>query len=449
MTHRYDPEAPVLGTNLGTYRAVLAEWEARRDLACMPDAFGIPRDRVALIVDDAEARGMFGWLDAGDGYGMEYGALAPGRALLNAVTRPRMSPAEAGSLLDGLLNRAAALNADGDVPLAVDRIWLFGSLARGGAEHGDVDVVVELAEPPADAASRERHYGRLVDLALAMGREDDVAWSDDEGETASDIVAAALLFGRDGDPRLCAHPLRELLDLACPCRLVFDRSRGGRVREALTARHPGASGRAGTRVALEVPDMSAPAPLVPTAIALAGQWVAADPGIRGMRDGPRGLGPLHQPNHRAYEPRLLRWLEGLPAIDGRRMSVAADGRCFVDRHRPQAGPGTAALAFGRDIDLGSGIALNVVSAASFHGDEPTPGQVARLGAVMGRACALDAMKARQFAPGAPMPSVSLSAEGECPEWVGQALSAAEGHLSGLGLDCRLGGFAQALGSPRP
>lgn len=434
MTDRYDPDAPILGTDLGTYRAVVQEWSHRRDLGRMPDAFGITPDRIALIVDDAEARGMFGHLDMGDGYGPTYGVLGPGRAFLNAVDRPRMAPHEARAVLEALLDRVDDLNADAGNPLTVERAWLYGSLATGGDDHGDVDVVVEFAEPPSSPREREAHFDGLVRIADAMGFGNEVADSDDEGATASAIVEAETVLGGDRDPRLSPSALTELQELGCPCRLVFDRAGGGRVHGPLLARHPGAGAYLRRREALVMPDMAAPPAAVPSGIALAAQRVASEVGSTADRDGIRGLGPLDQPSHLAYVPRLQAWLGEMPCPDGRHVSVVVDGRCFVDPYARDDGGVLAALGLERVIDGDGNVSATVTSAACFGGERPGNAQVTRLGAVVGQACAFDVVKTSVLGTGVDVPTAVLGAAPGVPEWVADVISAACGHLETMGLD---------------
>lgn len=73
---------------------------------------------------------------------LEYwGTTVTGNALSKARIGRPMSREKAAQLLDGLIVRAAAVNADHDSLFTVERIELFGSFADPGRrEVGDVDV---------------------------------------------------------------------------------------------------------------------------------------------------------------------------------------------------------------------------------------------------------------------------------------------------------------------
>jgi predicted nucleotidyltransferase len=65
-----------------------------------------------------------------------------GMALAQHIDRPRLSRREAEDILDQVLNWADRINANVQARVKLKAICLFGSLERGEAEVGDIDLFV-------------------------------------------------------------------------------------------------------------------------------------------------------------------------------------------------------------------------------------------------------------------------------------------------------------------
>lgn len=420
MTYHYDPRTPILGTTLGTYREVLLAWEREEDLAVMPARLGVSPDAMALVVDDAEARGLFGVADG------EYGATPAGKEFLKGVTTRRMTNAQARELLDGLLDKATALNADRRNPLMVERVWLFGSLAQGLPDCGDVDIVVERT-PSHETTKPHRDYDRrIVQLAYDMGGGLKVAASEFKRWAAEDHVLGRSLYGERRDPRIVDHALWDLQALGCPCKVVFDRRCGGRVNGPLLDRHPESRvAAAGRPVRGVVPDMAAPSPPDPCAIHLAVERarMALDLDLLDR-------GPIGRPTHWSTpKDALARWVSTLPDADGRAFSIVEDEEAFSYAGGKLAGEAHVALGIARALEPGRGPVLDLSHAESLCGREPKTEQVMRLGSVLAHACMLDAGKMDRLGllP-AQGHTVTLTTQPGLPDWAGLALGVAQAHL---------------------
>ncbi len=201
-----------------------------------------------------------------DGRSRENYLTEAGLAIAGGKTR-RSSLAAAQKVLDELIGRVERMN-ERDNPLnVVDRVWLFGSVMRGQETVGDIDLAIETAHNPAfpDDASRRERLRELVDSApdhLPYFRK--LGWHEEKG-----------IFGERRHPLLAGAHLGsdELLRLGVPCRLIFDRFRGGRVDDEVLLRHPDSSGRSNEMPApRELPDLT---PVPSIASSMNARWMSA------------------------------------------------------------------------------------------------------------------------------------------------------------------------------
>jgi hypothetical protein len=80
-----------------------------------------------------------------------------------------------------------------------------------------------------------------------------VFWNGFTTYFAGDIVRDRVLFGSARTRRLSFVPVKNFHEMGCECKLVFGRSRGGPVEDAVIARRPDGRGRSNV--------MAAPAPM--------------------------------------------------------------------------------------------------------------------------------------------------------------------------------------------
>lgn len=170
----------------------------------------------------------------------------------------RRSPlGSARRVLDDLLTRVEKMNEHLAPLNVVERVWLFGSAMRGEETVGDIDLAIEAAPNPVfgQGAARSDRLSELVHQAprhLPYFRK--LSWHEEWcifGERRHPLLAGANI-GSD-----------ELQRLGVPCRLVFDRGRGGRVNDEMLSRHPDSPGRSNEMTPpRELPDL-APIDAVP------------------------------------------------------------------------------------------------------------------------------------------------------------------------------------------
>lgn len=93
-----------------------------------------------------EIAGLLGLLDD------ERSDLTPiGRAVAHSRSVVKTELAKARAVLDQLLERFEAINADPDRLISINRVYLYGSVMRGDPLVGDIDLEIEASRGPAYA----------------------------------------------------------------------------------------------------------------------------------------------------------------------------------------------------------------------------------------------------------------------------------------------------------
>ena len=249
-------DADLLGVPLLKVRNLLQTWHQSgrlRNIEQISRKRGIelPQATTAVLVEELRDRGFIGNVAGDFVIPVVDGLTAKGRALGSAKATARTQKEKAHQIFDGLLDAAERINARGDLPFRVREIWLFGSMVDPDrADVGDIDFCLEIDRPPAfddwdEAMKRYR----------ALARELDAPYSAD----AYKWVKERLLYGARRHQLLAPNDVERLVRMGSPCRLAFDDRRGGRVDDAVLARHPGSSGRDPSMPEpSRMPDMAAP-----------------------------------------------------------------------------------------------------------------------------------------------------------------------------------------------
>ncbi|KPH66087.1 hypothetical protein ADT71_08380 [Novosphingobium sp. ST904] len=192
-----------------------------------------------------------------------------GEVVLRAKASARTPLQRAKAVLDDLLARAMLMNADDNQISNVDEIWLFGSVLREEETVGDIDLAMVTSRKPRFAenhAERESHARSQVEKIPFAPQYCPFPW-----ERESWLRRNAL-YGRSRHPLLAGvqDGTSDLASLAVPCRLIFDRTRGGRVQNPTLDRHPESTGRhQDLEPPASLPDLS-PGPLRP----MDGRWIS-------------------------------------------------------------------------------------------------------------------------------------------------------------------------------
>jgi hypothetical protein len=165
-----------------------------------------------------------------------------GKTIARAKVQHRTPISKAQTLLGDFLRRVDALNHDPRGVHYVEQVWLFGSLMRGGETVGDIDLALETSRRPQYADDHDGRRRRLDEIVTSHpNRPEDLRypWSQETW------VMNRALYGARRHPLLAGvqDSTQDLASLGVPCRLVYDRKRGGRVDDPIIPRHPQSNGR--------------------------------------------------------------------------------------------------------------------------------------------------------------------------------------------------------------
>jgi hypothetical protein len=192
-----------------------------------------------------------------------------GEVIICAKAQSRTPLNKALMVLNEFLDRIETLNRDPDGGRHVEQVWLFGSVMRSANNVGDIDLAVTSSRRARFADDHEGRKGHLDHLVAQMpGAPVYSAWPwEKEG-----WLFQRAIYGARRHPLLAGvqKGTAILESLGVPCRLIYDRSRGGRVDDPILPRHPNSRGRSN--------DLSPPAEMPdirPKAIGpMDARWVA-------------------------------------------------------------------------------------------------------------------------------------------------------------------------------
>ncbi|PNQ04027.1 nucleotidyltransferase domain-containing protein [Sphingobium sp. SA916] len=184
-----------------------------------------------------------------------------GMVMVRAKVVARTPNAKARAALERFLDRVDALNRDPEAMSRVDEVWLFGSLMREEPNVGDIDLAIARSSDPRfkDLDDRVKHARKLIAIYPEAPQSWTFPWD------RIDWLYRRAIFGPRREPLLAGvqDGLTDLASLGVPCRLIYDRARGGRVDDPILPRHPSSPGRSNEVDPLpEMPDLT-PATLRP------------------------------------------------------------------------------------------------------------------------------------------------------------------------------------------
>jgi predicted nucleotidyltransferase len=245
MSVLIDRNATFLGVPLVTVRNALKAWrygksEDSHEIAVRKDVNLDPRT-VMILLDELRDRGLIG---AENAEGPKFDGLTEkGMALIGAKATKRVTKLKAWTILTDFLKACADANARDDLPFDVEKVWLFGSLIDDEKTGvADIDIVPVFGYPA--RYSFEARRARFTKLAEQLGGQDILRNAGVfELIHAESFVIRQLLYGGRRHHSLAPNDMDQLLGLACPCKLVFDKSREGPVDDPVLLRHPDSPGR--------------------------------------------------------------------------------------------------------------------------------------------------------------------------------------------------------------
>jgi hypothetical protein len=258
----FDRDLRIAGYRTSTFKNALAGYLRTMSPASLIDlksVFPHRRDG-AIVYEECLDRGL---IDRATGKVAEAGL-----TLVRSKMVPRTPRKKAKLVLDGFLERVDQLNHDPDAISRVDEVWLFGSLMRDEAAVGDIDLAIGKSSSGRfqNLDARVRQAKTLLTNFPDAPRDWAWPWN------RIDWLYRRAIFGARRHPLLAGAKdgIDDLASLGVPCRLIYDRARGGRVDDDIVPLHPQSNGRLNTIDPLPVaPDLT-PAPLQP----MDARWVA-------------------------------------------------------------------------------------------------------------------------------------------------------------------------------
>lgn len=298
----FDRDMRIAGFRPSAFKAALRAYDRTRDRASFLDLKSIvPMQRdAAIILEECLDR----WLIDPSTFKVTDRGMTVARAKVTA----RTPLAKARAVLSELLDRIDLLNADPEAVTRVDEVWLFGSLMRHENSVGDIDLAISRSR---DARFGDKLHLQDEEAKRLVARFKDAPQFFDWPWERIDWLYKRAIFGARRPPLLSGAQdgTTDLQSLAVPCRLIYDRARGGRVDDPVLPRHPDSPGRANTLSPPEdMPDLT-PAPLQP----MDARWIT---GFTGWQS----VSPYHI--FRGWTEECRRLFPGYP--DALRIAASAD-----------------------------------------------------------------------------------------------------------------------------
>lgn len=178
-----------------------------------------------------EIAGLLGLLDD------ERSDLTPtGRAVAHSRSVVKTELTKARAILDQLLERFVAINADPDRLISIHRVYLYGTVMRGEPLVGDIDLDIEASRGPAYANDLQ---GYLRDC-LAFVRQFAPNYVPPVYMAESDKAMDYLAFGQRRAPILTGAMInvRNLSTIPAPCQLIYTMQNGIDLNAPILTTHP-------------------------------------------------------------------------------------------------------------------------------------------------------------------------------------------------------------------
>lgn len=129
---------------------------------------GVSKDVAVEVCAQLQAEGYLSPVEGPEG--RVYYCTPQGNALANASAARPIKRSTAEALIQGVIERARAINADDTYVFGVRSITAFGSYVGTNELLGDVDLAVDLFAKHPDPSKRDAAMLRYSELARANGR---------------------------------------------------------------------------------------------------------------------------------------------------------------------------------------------------------------------------------------------------------------------------------------
>jgi predicted nucleotidyltransferase len=231
-----DTALQIAGYRASVFRDGLRSYMRTHSRANMLDLKSVfpHRKDGAIVLEECLDRGLFD---------RETPAITPaGEIIARAKVSARTPLTKARAVLDSFLERVENHENDPDAVTQVEEIWLFGSMLRGEETVGDIDLAMSTARKEMFRDNHDERYSHVEVMLQRYGKE--LATREDPW-VMEERLTRFRLFGDRRHPLLSGvqTDFMDLASLGVPCRLIYDRKRGGRVDDPVLPRHPSSEGR--------------------------------------------------------------------------------------------------------------------------------------------------------------------------------------------------------------
>ncbi len=178
-----------------------------------------------------EIAGLLGLLDG------ERSDLTPtGRAVAHSRSVVKTELTKARAVLDQLLERFEAINADPDRLISINRVYLYGSVMRGDPLVGDIDLEIEASRGPAYANDFQGYLRDCRSFVRRFASNDVPPVYMAESDKAMDH----LVFGQRRAPILKGVVIngRNISTIPAPCQLIYTIQNSINRDAAILTTHP-------------------------------------------------------------------------------------------------------------------------------------------------------------------------------------------------------------------
>ena len=217
----FDSDMRIAGYRPSVFKAALRGFMrtgSPGNVVDLKTVFPLRRDG-AIVVEECLDRGL---LDV-----ETFRVTEDGEAIARAKAGKRTSLARAKTVLGDFLERVAKLNRDPSAINLVEQVWLFGSLMQERETVGDIDLALRIIRRPEVAEDHDLRRRRVAEL-LTRQADAPINWATPWDREA--WVTHRALYGTRRHPLLAGvhDSVEDLSALGTPCRLIYDRERGGR-----------------------------------------------------------------------------------------------------------------------------------------------------------------------------------------------------------------------------
>jgi len=256
MTVHIEKGTTFLGIPMIQARNVLMAWRygSHDDAGKIGElkSVDLPPETVMTLLAEFRQRGLIG--PESNGHRTFDGLTDKGMALAHASARKRMPRLLAEDRLHKFIQQVSRAAADPDYPYEIDKVWLYGSLIKPEKDTiGDIDIAIEQ-----ERRSRFKDLEKIRKIALDRGYKPMSGGNFlQKLRGPQHFLERQILHNGRIPAYLSIGDSDDLISLAEPCQLIYDRKRGGPVSDPVLKKHPKAKTRAANlTLPLQMPSLA-------------------------------------------------------------------------------------------------------------------------------------------------------------------------------------------------